>query len=156
MFGTSANAIDRFDEILGNAEAEMQTGCLSLDTFLLLQRLWSARTFGPQSHRGPMGPLKHLKKEVEEALNSVATTVNAASPQDAADCREIQIEELADCFFLVVDAVWRSGVSPVEFRQALTTKLIKNRNRAWPDWREKDANDAIEHVRNENDVGDGI
>lgn len=138
MFNVSANAIDQWDKVLENAEAEMKTGCLSFETFILLQRLWSARTFGPLSHRGPLGPLKHLKKEVDEAVEAFTSV---GCPHNRL------VEEYADLFFLVVDAVWRSGISPVEFRQALTAKLDKNRRRTWPDWTTKDANDAIEHDR---------
>ena len=32
---------------------------------------WSSRTFGPTAHRGPIGPLKHLAKEVQETLDEL-------------------------------------------------------------------------------------
>ncbi|MBF9651862.1 DUF550 domain-containing protein, partial [Streptococcus pseudopneumoniae] len=41
----------------------------AVDMLDFFERLadWSAETFGPRSHRGPIGPLKHLEKEAREA-----------------------------------------------------------------------------------------
>jgi hypothetical protein len=94
---------------------------------------WSEKTFGPKEHRGPLGPLKHLAKEAVEAQNAVGT--------------DELLEELADCLFLLVDATWRSGFWTTDLMRAAMLKLDKNKGREWGDWRTKDPNAAIEHVR---------
>lgn len=90
---------------------------------------WSQATFGTDAERGPIGPLKHLAKEVAEAL------------ADTSDR-----EEYVDCFFLAIDAARRSGLfaSPNHFLVAAFAKLKKNKQRKWgantPDG-------AVEHIR---------
>jgi hypothetical protein len=93
---------------------------------------WSEQTFGPKSLRGPIGPLKHLAKEVVETLNE---------PDN--------LEEYADCIFLIYDACQRAGFEYHELIATLTDKLKKNKKRQWPDWRTADLNKPIEHIRNE-------
>lgn len=56
------------------------------------QIAWSEATFGPRSERGPVGPLRHLLKELKEI---------EADPTD--------IMEWVDASFLVIDASWRAG-----------------------------------------------
>ncbi|WP_052245139.1 dATP/dGTP pyrophosphohydrolase domain-containing protein [Halocynthiibacter namhaensis] len=65
---------------------------------------WSEKTFG--SDRGPLGPLKHLIKEAEEA---------AECPEDP--------HEFADCIFLVFDAARRAGHDYDALAQAMLEKL---------------------------------
>ena len=94
---------------------------------------WSEETFGPRSHRGPVGPLEHLTKEADEARVE-------SDP-------ERRKEEIADCLFLVFDAAQRAGMSYAELGRVAHAKLRKNAARTWPDWRTADPNKAIEHVR---------
>lgn len=75
---------------------------------------WSEATFGIDEERGPKGPLKHLEKEVKEAL---------ASPYDK--------EEYADLFLLVIDAARRSGMTCRQFINACRKKLEKCKGRTW-------------------------
>lgn len=105
----------------------------SLGEFASAQQDWSEKTFGPASHRGPLGPLKHLAKEAVEAQDAVG--------------KEGYLEELADCLFLLVDATWRSGYWTSDLISEAFKKLDKNKEREWGDWRTKDPNAAIEHVR---------
>ncbi len=91
---------------------------------------WSEKTFGPTSHRGPIGPLKHLQKEILEVL---------ANPSD--------LEEYVDCFFMVIDATRRAGFTYAEFVTAFQQKLVKNKSRIWPDWKTQPADTPIEHDR---------
>lgn len=56
------------------------------------QIAWSEATFGPRSERGPIGPLRHLLKELKEI---------EADPAD--------IMEWVDACFLVIDASWRAS-----------------------------------------------
>jgi hypothetical protein len=67
---------------------------------------WSVETFGDEVEKGPTGPLKHLKKECDEAL---------ADPYD--------ITEYADLLILVMDASWRAGFSLRQLREATLNKI---------------------------------
>lgn len=91
---------------------------------------WSRNTFGPAEERGPIGPAKHLRKEADEMI---------ADPYD--------LEEMADAFHLVMDAVWRSGHSLEQFMDMANEKAAKNRVRDWPDWRTAPKGEPIEHIR---------
>jgi predicted house-cleaning noncanonical NTP pyrophosphatase (MazG superfamily) len=90
---------------------------------------WSQATFGSDSDRGPVGPLKHLAKEVQECL------------EDPTD-----LEEFVDLQFLVFDAARRAGFTLPQLVQALWKKLDKNRQRKWGP---PTANEAVEHIRDE-------
>lgn len=94
---------------------------------------WSEETFGPSSHRGPIGPLRHLEKEAVEAYLE--------------EDNSKQKEEIADCLFLVFDAARRAGMSYSQLTKACMAKLRKNKERTWPDWRNLPADMAIEHHR---------
>lgn len=143
-----------------DAERALEVGCLSLEQFVLLQQAWSGDAFGPSPPRGPVGPLKHLAKEVPEALEAWAEVERrqalcAAAPDDrvAADylehARQRFLTELVDCQFLIFDAVWRAAFGSTELRQALGKKLQINRQRSWP----KMAPDqAVEHDRSGDDA----
>lgn len=102
-----------------------------LRTFWNRFRVWSENTFGPPTIRGPIGPIKHLQKEIEKEL--------LPSPYD--------LEEYADCVFLIFDACRRAGFSYDELVEKIYYKFEKNQNRTWPDWRGKDPNAPIEHDR---------
>lgn len=70
---------------------------------------WSQKTFGDDDVLGPQGPLFHLKKNIEKALNA---------PHDR--------EEYADLFLLVLDASRRAGIDAGELLQEADKKLDKN------------------------------
>lgn len=88
---------------------------------------WSEATFGPRHERGPIGPLMHLKKEIDEVL---------ANPGD--------ITEYVDCIFLIEDAAYRAGFSYYELMEALFEKLEINKKRKWGP-RSEDG--VVEHVK---------
>lgn len=88
---------------------------------------WSEETFGPRTSRGAIGPLKHLKKEVEEMLEN---------PTD--------LEEFADGLFLLTDAAFRAGFTYREFMDMLWYKLEKNKKRVWGP---PSADGVVEHVK---------
>ena len=88
---------------------------------------WSQATFGADGERGPIGPLKHLAKEVQEAL---------ADPGD--------LIEYADLLFLVFDATRRAGFSFEDLLAACWRKLAINRARTWP---KPSSDEPVEHVR---------
>ena len=94
------------------------------------QSEWSQKTFGPDKTRGPIGALAHLKKEAEEAIETVATDHFA--------------EEMADCFLLVLDASRRGGLTPTQLVKAAQRKMEKNKGRSWPSPTD---DKPVEHIR---------
>jgi hypothetical protein len=88
---------------------------------------WSRATFGADDERGPLGSLKHLKKEADEAIDR---------PQD--------VLEFADCLILVFDAARRAGFSLDILEHAALYKMALNRQRHYP----KPVGDEVsEHLR---------
>lgn len=79
--------------------------------------VWSQQTFGPDDYRGPLGPLQHLAKEVQETLQA---------PGD--------IVEYADMMHLVLDSARRAGFSYEELISACFSKLEINKSRTWGPW----------------------
>lgn len=104
---------------------------MDLKSFWHEQAGWSQKTFGKDKERGPIGPLKHLKKEVDEVL---------ANRHD--------LEEYADLLFLVFDATRRAGFGFDDLLGACYFKLAKNRRRSWPAPTPGD-DEPVEHVREE-------
>lgn len=79
---------------------------------------WSTATFG---RVGPVGPLKHLSKEAIEAV---------AAPGD--------LSEWADMQFLLWDAQRRAGISDEQITQAMVEKLEVNKQRQWPESKDRE------------------
>ena len=74
---------------------------------------WSQSTFG---NVGPIGPQKHLRREVLETI---------AKPHD--------LIEWADMQFLLWDAQRRAGITDEQITRAMIEKLKVNKSRNWPD-----------------------
>jgi len=89
---------------------------------------WSQRTFGPDTERGPIGPLKHLEKEAREAQ---------ANPIDRT--------EYADCLLLVLDASRRAGIKLGDLITEAIDKQKINMARTWPT---PQPDMPVEHVKN--------
>lgn len=100
---------------------------------------WSIETFGPIEGRGPLGCVRHLKKEVQEVLDHLE---NPPYNKDEVT------NELVDCLFLIEDAAMRHGLSYNEFIEAGWRKLEKNKKRVWP---KVDGDNPVEHVKGIND-----
>ena len=98
------------------------------------QSQWSQKTFGGDAARGPLGPLKHLAKEVLET--QVAFT--EGNPD------EIQ-SEFADLLILLLDSSRRAGISIVELVDAARDKMVENKLREWPAAQGND--EPVEHIR---------
>lgn len=79
---------------------------------------WSQATFG---NVGPVGPLKHLSKEAQEA---------AEQPGD--------LSEWADMQFLLWDAQRRAGITDDQITQAMIDKLAVNKQRSWPEPKDRE------------------
>lgn len=93
-----------------------------------LQKKFSEDTFGPGGRTE--GVLDHIRKELQEI---------EADPSD--------LYEWIDVIILAIDGAWRVGHSPEAIIGAYHTKMEKNFNRKWPDWRTAEPGKAIEHVR---------
>lgn len=102
---------------------------ITMPEFWTAQAAWSQATFGSDSERGPIGPLLHLAKEVQEAI---------ANPSD--------LEEFADLQFLIFDSARRAGFTYEQLLDACWKKLEKNKTRKWGP-ATKDG--PVEHVRGE-------
>lgn len=102
-----------------------------LDGLAADQANWSRETFGSDSERGPIGPLKHLAKEAKEAQKSAGTEEFAG--------------EMADCLILVLDASRRGGMTACDLVQAAIDKMPINRARDWQ--KPLNPDEAVEHVR---------
>lgn len=105
----------------------IRNGTLSLREFWDQHAIWSQATFGSDQERGPSGPLKHLSKEVEEALSD---------PTDR--------EEYADMLFLVFDSCRRAGFTYDDLLEAVNAKFIVNKGRKWG---KASLTEPVEHVR---------
>jgi len=91
------------------------------------QAVWSRKTFGSDDERGPVGPLKHLQKEIQECLDN---------PTDDM--------EYVDMVFLIFDAARRKGFTFSTLTKKCFEKLEINKQRQW----NKPTSDApVEHIR---------
>lgn len=119
---------DSITEMMISSERERLEASRGLRAFWQSQAAWSEATFGTTAERGPLGPLKHLAKEVQEVI---------ADPTD--------VTEFADCVFLVFDAARRAGFTYDELVAAAWTKLEINKARKWQVPTKGD--EAVEHDR---------
>lgn len=113
MFNHATKAIDFFDK---------------LDDLVKDQSKWSQATFGADSERGPIGPLKHLAMEAIEA---------SENPAD--------ISEYADCFLLLLDAARRAGWKLSHLIDAAQKKMEVNKSREY--LKPIDSISPVEHIR---------
>lgn len=97
---------------------------------------------------------RHLKRQIEFSTNAFGPGDRAKAVVDhiRKELREVEanpsdLEEWIDVAMLALDGAWRAGYSPEQVSKALESKLTKNENRNWPDWRTADPDKAIEHVR---------
>lgn len=114
-----------------------------LEDFWHAQSEWSQATFGTDQERGPLGPLKHLKKEVEEAISEVVSLWDGGARGAAPDLRPLR-EEITDCLFLVFDAARRAGMTHQDLVESAFRKLEINKGRKWGEAKE---GEAVEHLR---------
>lgn len=101
------------------------------------QREFSKNTFGPGTRTA--GVVDHIRKELREI---------EAKPTD--------LSEWIDVTILALDGAWRAGYTPDQIVAALVAKQTRNEQRSWPDWRTASPNKAIEHVRAERGVPEGL
>ena len=92
------------------------------------QHKFSIEVFGPGQRT--KGVCNHILKELKEI---------EADPTD--------VSEWIDVVILALDGAQRAGWSPEQIVEALVAKQTKNESRAWPDWRTRSEDEAIEHIR---------
>jgi hypothetical protein len=118
--------------LIAHAKAQMEFSDRPSDgrfqSFWDRHAAWSRSAFGPDV-RGPVGPLKHLQKEADEAF---------ANPFD--------LEEKADILLLLIDATRTSGNTLSDLLTAAEEKLEKNRKRVWA---KPDEHGCFEHIRSD-------
>jgi protein gp37 len=105
------------------------------------QSQWSQATFGADSIRGPIGPLRHLVKEAAEAIEAAET--ESACGEMVAGMLKV---EIADCLLLVLDANRRAGFTVSELVKAAAEKMVVNKGRAWPKFDPTRTEQPVEHV----------
>lgn len=108
---------------------------VALDALAADQSMWSQATFGTDSDRGPIGALRHLQKEAEEAERAawdVAEARDGTDPDfDLPPAAAALATELADCLLLLLDASRRGGFPPLQLIHAAQAKMVLNRCRVW-------------------------
>lgn len=109
---------------------------MNLEAFWEEYAKWSEETFGSTSERGALGPVRHLKKEVQELLDHLEQK------------GEFDLEEASDCVFLLFDAVRRAGHTYNDLTEKCFWKLGKNKTRVWV---RTAPGMPIEHLRGIND-----
>jgi hypothetical protein len=108
---------------------------ISLRLLIQDQADWSRSVFGSDEVRGPLGPLKHLAKEVQE-------TIQAIENDDPAE--EIA-KEFADLLILFLDASRRAKYTVPQLVLIALDKMKENRARKWQTPTSPD--EPVEHVR---------
>lgn len=112
------------------------------------QSIWSQATFGSDTVRGPIGPLKHLEKEVKEAYEA-AQEIKACeigiSDFTYDKAKEAFQVELADCLLLLLDSMRRGKVKLMDLIRTARKKLEVNKSRKWNT--PASETDFAEHVR---------
>lgn len=96
--------------------------------------IWSQKTFGSDSDRGPLGPLRHLEREAVEAQQN-----------------PVDILEFADCLLLLLDASRRAGFSLFDLIEGARRKLAINKEREWST--PSSGDEPVEHVRRIPELG---
>lgn len=115
------------------------------------QTNFSRKFFGPDSVRGPYGPLKHLAKEVViECLGLDKDRFNNFLKKESETILEhkpVELYELADCLILLLDSSRRAGFDFWDLVDAAKAKMVENWTRKWPEFDPNNVNEAVEHIK---------
>jgi hypothetical protein len=115
----------------GYEDANTPKTLMDLEEYIRRHMEWSAETFGPGDDVS--GVVNHIRKELKEI---------EASPDD--------IFEWIDVIILGIDGALKRGYTPTAIISALEEKQKVNFAREWPDWRQFDQGEPIEHIRGKN------
>ena len=97
-----------------------------LKRFIEERNRFSSKAFGSRKVRDCLGPLHHLKEEVQELIEDTDDTM-----------------EWADCVLLLLDAAWRKGHSLQDLFDFAEAKLKINKKRKW----KKSKNGVFNHIK---------
>lgn len=111
-----------------NAGDEFGAYRVNLAHLVKRQIEFSSLAFGPGARL--LGIIDHIRRELIEVEQSGG-----------------ELEEWVDIVLLGLDGAWRSGHSANQVAAAIQQKLEKNMKRKWPDWKEANTDQAIEHVK---------
>jgi hypothetical protein len=130
--------------VKGKAEGKMTT--VNAERLFAAIGEWSNKTFGDEGERGPVGPLKHMAKEVLcELLDAPRMETDAFIDKHC--CSPVaphDLTELADVLILLMDATRRAGCGWQQLVDEAKRKHSINVLRTYP----KPVGDEIsEHVR---------
>jgi NTP pyrophosphatase (non-canonical NTP hydrolase) len=114
----------------------------SVERFWREHSAWSQATFGTDAECGPVGPLKHLRKEADEAVTAAENLT--LTRDDTGAVRAELREEIADCLFLTIDAARRAGMTLADLLAESFRKLEINKARTWL---KPTSDEPVEHVR---------
>ena len=103
---------------------------------------WADNTFGKE--RTALAPLHHLQKEVQEAINAMQDEDHLLDSEK----RRHTIEELADCFILILNASSKYGLTFDDLFISSVNKMTKNKTRKWG---KPDANGVVQHLKEQPD-----
>lgn len=119
----------------------------TMEQFHVEQAAWSQSTFGSDAERGPIGPMKHLAREVlTEMLGIPREDVTAILQKAKHGDGLSDVVEHADLQFLVFDSSRRAGFSFKDLLEACFKKLEINKARQWGP---KTGDQPVEHIRGE-------
>jgi hypothetical protein len=113
---------------------------------------WSNATFGDETERGPVGPLKHLAKEVlvellgfnEHRVNLFMAYEESWAKLNGVTVDPCNLTEHADVQILAMDAARRAGHTAYDLLGAVRDKHAVNVTRTYP----RPTGDEIsEHVK---------
>ena len=114
----------------------------SFRSFYYKQQEFSETTFGPGDRTN--GVIAHIRSELVEVEEQYDLLLVSRYKSKI----KLKIaSEIADIIILAIDLAWRLGLRSSDIESALTRKLLKNKNRQWPDWRTMSKDEPIEHIR---------
>jgi NTP pyrophosphatase (non-canonical NTP hydrolase) len=92
-------------------------------------RTWSIGCFGNMDERGPVGPLKHMIKECGEAIEAIEE--GGLDQRDQIRFAAL-VEEFGDIMFLMLDSMYRSGISGQMLIESMQAKMPVLQDRTYP------------------------
>ena len=117
----------------------------TMEQFHAEQAAWSQSTFGSDADRGPIGPMKHLAREVlTEMLGIPREDVTAILQKAKHGDGLSDVVEHADLQFLVFDSSRRAGFTFKDLLEACFKKLEVNKARQWGP---KTGDEPVEHIK---------
>lgn len=115
------------------------------------QTEFSRRVFGPDSVRGPKGPLEHLAMEAQEAVKAWRIVQEHAGGVGTKEAKLEFLTELGDCLILLLDAARRGGFKFGHVvdaaREKMKVNLQREKDGLWPLFDPANADNPVEHIR---------